>query len=186
MKAPGITRTRRPFLAPLWVGALSTLVAAFALFGLFRLSLLWLGETTTVILVRHAEKSQQGADPALTQVGEARALRLAAMLRDAGVTAVFASDTLRARATAAPLAARLGLPVEEYAGRDVEGLVAAVADRHRGETVLVVGHSNTVPQILDRLTRGRYVVTLRADEYDAFYLVTVSRFDPPSVLRLRY
>lgn len=186
MPAPGITRTRRPFLMPLWVGALVLVASAMLLFAAFKIGAHWLGQTTTVIVLRHAEKSSADGDPSLSAAGLERSARLEVMLRDSGISAIYVSDTRRARETAAPLASRLGLPLAEYPARAVDALATSILARHRGERVLVVGHSNTVPQLLATLSGGRYSIRIGDDEFDGLYLVTVNRFDPPSVLRLRY
>ena len=52
--------------------------------------------------------------------------------------------------------------------------------------MVIVGHSNTVPVIIDKLTRGVTEVSLADEEYDALFVVTVTRFGPPSVVTLRY
>lgn len=161
-------------------------VSSMLLFAAFRVGAQWFGQTTTVIVLRHAEKLTQGPDPALSPEGMARATRLASLLRDSGVTAIYVSDTRRARETAEPLARRLGVQLVEYPGRKIDELAGSILDRHRGQTVLVVGHSNTVPPLLATLSRGRYTTRLADDEFDGLYFVTVNRFDPPSVLRLRY
>lgn len=186
MKAPGITRARRPFLAPLWVGALALVFSVLLLLALFRIGSQHVGETTTIIVLRHAEKTLGVDDPPLAPAGMARADRLASMLRDAGVAAIYVSDTRRAKETASPLAGRLGLKAVEYPARDIEALAAKLKDRDRGRTVLVVGHSNTVPKLVAMLVGETHEPSLADDEYDALYVVTVNRFDPPSVLRLRY
>ena len=100
-----------------------------------------------VFVIRHLQKAQ-GDDPGLTAEGSANAQRLAAMLDDKGIAAIFASPTNRAIQTAEPLARRLGLAITPYDPRDPAALVAAVAVV-RGP-VLVVGHSNTVPDLVDR------------------------------------
>jgi broad specificity phosphatase PhoE len=111
--------------------------------------------TTTVVLVRHAEKAAEpAADPPLTAEGAARAQALVDAVRGMPVTAIISTDFARTRATAAPLAARLGLTPEivDARLRDHARLVAeGVLARHRGETVVVVGHSNTVPDIVQQL-----------------------------------
>lgn len=187
VKAPGILRRRAPFLAPFWVaGAVALLgVATLYLVGMATVALF--GETTTVVVLRHAEKSAApAADPGLTPEGEARARRLAALFAAAPVAAVYASDALRTRQTAAPLAARHGIEVTVRAGKDVRGLLEDIGRRYAGRTVVVVGHSNTVPQIVASLTRGRYDVQLGDGEFDRVFVVTVTRFGPPAVTELRY
>lgn len=108
-----------------------------------------------VILVRHAERAAEPkADPGLTAEGRQRAQALAAALEHAGVTALITTQFERTRATAAPLAAARGLTpvvVETKRGEDPIAAVAAAVRRQRG-VVLVVGHSNTVPQIAAALS----------------------------------
>ncbi|AHG88922.1 Phosphoglycerate mutase [Gemmatirosa kalamazoonensis] len=113
---------------------------------------------TVVVLVRHAEKAAEPAtDPALTPAGEARAQALAAALADAHVDAVLSTPYARTRATAAPLAARAGLTPEIVpigaggAPEHAAAVAAAIRGKHRGHTVLVVEHSNTIPAVIRAL-----------------------------------
>jgi broad specificity phosphatase PhoE len=187
VKAPGILRRRRPFLAPFWVVGIIAVLGVASVYGLFRATIAIAAGTTTVIVLRHAEKADVPADdPALTPQGEARARHLAALLGNARIGAVYASDTRRAQETARPLATALGLPVTVRAGRDLDGLLDDIGRRHVGGTVVVVGHSNTVPELVGRLTRGRESVTMQDDEFDRVFSVTVTRFGPPAVVEWRY
>lgn len=134
----------------------------------------------TVYLVRHAEKAAQPADdPPLTAAGEARAKALAAALSDAGVTSILTTQLLRTRATARPLAEQLGIAPQAVAvsraARDHARDVARTVREQPPGAVLVVGHSNTVPLIIEALGGPKlpdicdaayanlYVVTLAAD-----------------------
>ena len=112
--------------------------------------------TRTVYLVRHAEKAAEpAADPSLTAAGQARAQALAASLADAGVRSILTTQLLRTRETARPLAERLGLtPLVvgvSGAARDHAMAVAAAVRAQADGSVLVVGHSNTVPLIIEAL-----------------------------------
>ena len=141
----------------------------------------------TLIVVRHAEKSNDAAqDPPLSYIGQERARRLGRVLRDVGVAAVYVSDTRRAKETAEPITDSLGLAAEIYPGRAVNALLERSLKEHVGQTILIVGHSNTVPEMISLLTRGRESVALRDDEYDALFIVIIGDHDPPSLLRLRY
>ena len=102
----------------------------------------------TFYVMRHLQKAG-GPDPALSAEGQANAARLAEWFGAEHPGAIFVSRTRRARETAAPLAARLGLSPREYDPSDTPGLVAQVLAQ--SGTVLVVGHSNTVPEIVERL-----------------------------------
>jgi broad specificity phosphatase PhoE len=121
-------------------------------------------------LVRHAEKDLAGgADPGLTAEGAARAQRLADLLAGEGIARVLVTDTRRARDTGGPLATRQGLQVELYDPRALAELAAAL--KKRGETVLVVGHSNTT-DVLARLLGGEPGPPIdEATEFDRLYRV---------------
>ena len=99
-------------------------------------------------VMRHLQKAA-GDDPGLTEEGQRNAARLADLLADDPPSAIYVSSTRRARETAAVLASRLGLTPKTYDPRDTPALIsAAVAETG---TVLIVGHSNTVPEIVERL-----------------------------------
>lgn len=142
---------------------------------------------TTVILVRHAEKAvEPAADPPLTSAGEARAKALLEAVRDAGVTAIITTDLVRTKATAQPTAAALGITpqiVSARAPNHVQDVVAAVK-KHMGETVLVVGHSNTVPAIVAALG-AKQPAAICDPEYDNIYVVRVSA-EKSGVVRSRF
>ncbi len=107
-----------------------------------------------VVVVRHAEKLADGNDPALSDPGRARAQRLAHLLRDAPLVAVYSTDTQRTRQTAKPSADGHGLAVTIYDPRVPPAeFVARLREMHPHGTVLVVGHSNTAPAIAAALCR---------------------------------
>lgn len=140
-------------------------------------------EPTVVYLVRHAERAEDGTnDPPISDAGEARARLIADMLRDAGVERVHSTDYERTRATAAPLARRLGLPVETYEGSDLAGLAERI--RASGGRHLVVGHSNTTPDAVAALG-GEPGSPIDEMEYDRLYVVTLTR-DGASTVLLRF
>lgn len=102
-----------------------------------------------VYIMRHLEQQAgAGDDPGLSPAGKRQADRLASWFRDRP-RAVFASTTRRAMETASPLARRLGVPLETYDAADPERLIDRVK-RTRG-VVLIVGHSNTVPDLIRRM-----------------------------------
>lgn len=124
--------------------------------------------THTIYLVRHAEK-QAGDDPSLTVAGLERAQMLGVILSDEGVGKIWSSDYRRTRETAAPLATRLGLDVEIYDASDL----ASLADRLTAEglTALVVGHSNTTPQLAELLGAAPGEPIVESNEYDRLYVI---------------
>jgi hypothetical protein len=119
-------------------------------------------------VTRHLQKAE-GADPALTPQGRACAVRLAERLAGESIGAIYVSSTRRARETAAPLAERLGETPLEYDPRDTPALVARL--RQEGGRVLVVGHSNTVPDIVAGLGGAR-PAAIADDRYGDLWLVS--------------
>jgi broad specificity phosphatase PhoE len=110
-------------------------------------------DSTVVVLVRHAEKAPvEGNDPPLSEAGQARAQALAEALAGLRFDAVIATERQRTQLTAAPIVQAQGLAPEIIGleGEHVENVAAAVR-AHAGQTVLVVGHSNTVPRIVHAL-----------------------------------
>jgi phosphohistidine phosphatase SixA len=142
----------------------------------------------TIVLVRHAERADEVApnqtretDPDLSEAGRARAVSLAAALKDAQITAVYATEYKRTQQTAAPLAKTLGLTVTVVKAKDRADLVAQL--KASTGNVLVVGHSDTVPQIITGLGVAARV-SIHESSYDNLFMVTPGT--PPSLLHLHY
>jgi phosphohistidine phosphatase SixA len=136
----------------------------------------------TVILVRHAERQPSGADPSLTAAGKRRASLLAAMFAGSGVTAIFTSAAGRTKQTAAPLAAKVGV-----APRQIDDSTALAKGQilAGGACVVVVGHSNTVPEFIEALG-GPSDVVIGEHEFDHLFVLTVKPPAAASLLRFRY
>jgi broad specificity phosphatase PhoE len=140
----------------------------------------------TVILVRHAERAGgMSADVEISEAGRLRAEALARILSDAGITAIYTSDAKRTQQTAAPLAQKTGIRPKVVPANDTGKLVAQLRADASGGTVLVVGHSNTVPDIASRLSGGT-VKAMGDGEYDRLTLVTLPGSGKASVVTLRY
>lgn len=118
-------------------------------------------------VMRHLQKGT-GDDPGLTEEGRRCAEALAEDLAESGISTIFASRTRRAYETAAPVGNRLGVLPTPYDPRDTPALVALIRE-HQG-SVLVVGHSNTVPEIVERLGGAR-PADLAEDRYGEVWRV---------------
>lgn len=145
---------------------------------------------TTVYLVRHGEKSLENPkdpDPMLTSAGQARAAALAAMLANSGVTNVISTQWKRTLETARPLATVLGLTTEivPSGGPAFADSTAAAIMRHRGGTIVVVGHSNSLAAVIKALGGPRFP-DLCDSEYSTIFIVRILRSPPPSVIRQHY
>ncbi|HEY3786981.1 MAG TPA: phosphoglycerate mutase family protein [Steroidobacteraceae bacterium] len=189
MEAPVITRSRRPFLLPVWLTFAAA--AAFVVILLLVYFLTYHSATTTmVVLALHAEpESGTIQDPPLSTEGEQRAARLAQMFgrgQGAGrLAAIYVSDARRAQQTAAPLAERLGKQPVVVPAADIKGTAARILHDHEGDTVLVIGHSKSVPALIHELA-DITVAPLASDEYDTLYVVSIPSFGHANVLRMQY
>ena len=151
--------------------ALAPLALAFALGGAAARP----APDTVAIVVRHAEKAGPSGDVPLSPAGEARARALAQVAKDAGVSAIITTQFQRTRQTAAPLAAALHITpdVIEATGAAPEhasAVAAAIRQRYAGRSVLVVGHSNTVPAIVAALGGPKFP-DLCDEEYDNVFVL---------------
>jgi broad specificity phosphatase PhoE len=192
MKSERASLQHRPFLIPIWLTAIAA-IAATVVFGLavFAAWTWFTANSTTVIVIRHAEKETvNAADPALSAPGEARAALLARMFGDtkgAGrLDAIYVSDTLRSRSTAAPLAARLAIAPMVTAADDPKGLARRVLRENSGKRVMVVGHINTVPQIVAALAGRTDIPSIDEQDFATMYVVSVPRIGRANLVRLSY
>ena len=145
-------------------------------------------DATTVLLVRHAEKATtSGSDPELTDEGMARAEALAVVLADVEITAIYSTSFKRTEATAAPTAAKTGIAttVVEVGPTFIKDLADRILETNRGETVLVVGHSNTIGATLAALGAGP-PFDLEDHEYGDLFICTIPDKGEPSVIRLNF
>jgi broad specificity phosphatase PhoE len=143
-----------------------------------------------VFIVRHAEKANATEqDPPLSEAGRARAVALAAALRDAGVSDVLVTPRKRTHETAAVLveARQLTAHVVPFGASTPEHTtaVAAAVREAKGNAVLVVGHSNTVPLIVAALG-GPRLPDLCDAEYANLFIVRLPVRGAPTFVRARY
>lgn len=129
---------------------------------------------TTFYLVRHAKKETGSQDPNLTNDGHLRAHGWIEYFRKTPLDAVYSTETRRTRQTARPLAETNHLPIRPYAfdDSDPSGWAEELLSQHRGQTVFIVGHSNTVPEMASALS-GESTRPLSHDDYDDLFVVTV-------------
>ena len=145
-----------------------------------------------VILVRHAElQGGQGAAMAppkhlpLSEAGEARAQRLASHLKDAGVGAIYVTDFVRTQKTAEPLAREIKKEPTVLPKGDAAEMVERLRKNHGEQTVLMVGHTDTLPELLKALGHPDDI-KIEPDDYSNLFVVIPKKDGPPTFLRLRY
>lgn len=170
-----------PLFLPMFLGIALLGLAAWAW---------WSYTVTTVVVVRHAEKEQiegpqRSDDPVLTAEGQLRAYALAHTLSALDVTAVYSTPFKRTRQTAVPLAAARDLEVDSYGANDHDALVDRVMAEHAGGTVVIVGHSNTVPGIVEAFG-GEEIPEISEAEHDNLYVIMIRSIGDDRIVHLRY
>lgn len=139
-------------------------------------------EPPTIFLVRHAEKAAtEGPDMDLSDAGRARAEALATVLKDTGITAIYTTELKRTQQTAAPTAKALHLEPAIIPAKDRAALMAKL--QGASGNVLIVGHSNTIPELIKALG-----ITTPIDIADSDYgnLFVVLLEPKPRLIRLHY
>lgn len=140
-----------------------------------------------VVVVRHAEKATDDPrDPSLSAAGRQRAQALAHLLRDEPLAAIYSTQYRRTQLTAAPTAYAAKVRVRvRPAGESADSLAAHIRREHAQGTVVVVGHSNTVPAIVGALG-GQAVAPIADDEFDHYYIVSLPADGPARLEDGRY
>jgi phosphohistidine phosphatase SixA len=151
----------------------------------------------TVFLIRHAERQDEPRqDPPLTDAGVARSQALARLLSNAGGKAIFTSQFTRTKQTGEPLATKPGLTVTPFTlklnssnpRQIVEESTAEVTNKileRSGQSVLVVGHSNSIPDVI-KMLGGDTVPTIDERKFDDLFIVTVYAKGKAKVVQMKY
>ena len=190
--------TRRPkqvFYSRLFAASLILLLLSFEGAGVIQAQHDF--KVTTVYLVRHAERAAAPAqDPPLAEAGNVRSQELARMLVKTGIKAIYTSQYLRTKQTAEPLAKQLGISSDvvevrmspsnprEISKQSYED-VAKKVYAHEGEAALIVGHSNTIPEMIKALG-GDVAPIIDEKEYDDLFIVTIYAKGKAKVAQLKY
>jgi len=136
---------------------------------------------STIFVVRHAEKADATKDPDLSEAGRARAEALAKTLKDANITAIYATEFKRTQQTAAPLAKALGITVTILPAKDNAALIAKL--RASTGNALVVGHGDTIPGLIKALGISD-PINIAENDYDNLFAVVLDQ--KPHLIRLHY
>jgi broad specificity phosphatase PhoE len=192
------------------IGVSSSILLALLLAGIT--IIYWKSSTTVVLVVRHAERNNSAPNctalascplpngnpanpPLLAPEGETRATTLAHVVEDTGIQAIYASCFCRTQQTVGPTATNLGLTTNLISqhtaagAADVTDLISQINSNNTGQKILVAGHSDTVPMIIEQLGGGT-IDPIACGEFDNLYVVTIIRWwwlgKRVRVVRLKY
>ena len=144
-------------------------------------------DAIVIYLVRHAEKAKEGGrDPLLTKVGTARALRLQTILEEAGIDKVYSTNYQRTQLTAAPTANAFSKSVQSYDPRDLKGFAKTLKAEANGTSLLVVGHSNTTPTLVNELIGAQQFPMIDESDYGNLFVVTIPMEGNGEAVVLKY
>lgn len=130
---------------------------------------------STYIFIRHAEKMDDGtSDPDLSAEGIERAQGWIELLDEYNISAIYSTPYKRTQQTAAPIAEHLGLEVQEYGFSNIDSLVTRFKDLHKNTAILIVGHSNTTPMLVNVMLQYREYPNLEESDYETYFLVIIN------------
>jgi phosphohistidine phosphatase SixA len=141
-------------------------------------------KTTTIFLVRHAEKIDASTNPKLSPIGEKRAIALAHVLKDSKLTHIHSTNYIRTKETAKPCAELYDIETTIYNPRKLKELAKNI--KSKGGIHLVVGHSNTTPEMVKHLGGDPGNKIDESKEFDRIYVVVISNNGEVSSSLLRY
>ena len=137
-----------------------------------------------IFLVRHADRS--GNDDVLSDAGRQRAQTLMHVLEQVHLDAIFSTDYSRTKETVKPLANGQKLDINIYDPGDLNGLIETLKSQYAGGRVLVVGHSNTIPQTINALGVQPALQDLDHGAYDDLFMVILKEGSDPTLVALQY
>jgi 2,3-bisphosphoglycerate-dependent phosphoglycerate mutase len=142
--------------------------------------------TTIFFIVRHAEKDTSGgSDADLNTIGRGRAQALAQIFGKTKMNGVFSTDRPRTRNTATPIAADKKLAVELYDAKKQKELLEKLAVQG-GKHFFIVGHSNTVPQIVNILRGADEEKEFSESDYSRLYIVSVKKIGEAKMQLIKF
>lgn len=143
-------------------------------------------DLTTFILVRHAEKTDDGTDdPPLSTKGKERAQDLASMLKQADISAVYTTPYKRTRQTITPIARQKGLDINTYDPSE-STFADSLFAKNKGGTILISGHSNTTPKVANFLLGEKRFDQFDESDYGNIFIITLKEKREAKIVNLRY
>lgn len=141
-------------------------------------------DITTFIFLRHAEKAAVGSDPYLSEAGNKQAKCVGKLLALENVKAIYSTPYNRTLQTAAPIAEHHQLEVSKYDASNAK-IIDELKQKHKGQVVVVVGHSNTVPLFLNSLSGTASYKQMEENEYNKVFIAVASNYKPVKIITLQ-
>ena len=141
---------------------------------------LQVSHVTTFYIVRHAEKVDNSDNPSLSRPGKERSFTLKNLLKNKGIDNIFVSNFLRTQQTAGYLARSLHITPKKYQNTDEgnEILVRKLVSFTGNHSILIVGHTNNIPAIIDSLMGSQQHIVIAENDFDNMYIITIKNGAP--------
>lgn len=143
-------------------------------------------ETTTIVLVRHAEKMKDQKDPDLTNDGNLRASKLKDLLSTIPLNQIYSTDYNRTFQTATPTSNAQGVEITSYNPRELNDFGNMLLQTQKGKNILVVGHSNTTPKLLNFFMKETVVESILESDYGNLYIVNIDSKGKAKAMLLKF
>lgn len=142
---------------------------------------------TTFILVRHAEKADDGTrNPPLNEMGQERASNLADMLSNQEITALFSTPFKRTQETLQSIASSKNLVIQDYDPASKKEWLETIINKHAGGTIVISGHSNTIPLLANELLGREVFQQFDESDYGNFIIIVTSQVGNGKLVRLKF
>ena len=143
-------------------------------------------ESATIVLVRHAEKMKDQKDPNLTNEGNLRAAKLKEILSTIPLDQIYSTDYNRTQQTAKPTSNSQEVDITSYNPRAINDFGNMLLQTKKGENILVVGHSNTTPKLLNYFMKETVVESISESDYGNLYILNIDNEGNAKALLLKY
>ena len=164
----------------LWIGLLFTAVSLAQTSNEYRTAI------TKIIIVRHAEKADDGTkNPPLSPEGLQRAERLSIIFSDLNISKLYATPYLRTNQTLTPLSLKFKIPIDSYDPSDVD-FAKNLVQKNKGKTIVIAGHSNSSPTLVNRLIQSEKYQKLDESVFNKIWMLTFENDRLIDCIQLNY
>lgn len=129
-------------------------------------------ETTTLFLIRHAEKAEASSNPELSQAGIERAINWAKYFEKTPIDFFYTTLYKRTQQTCATVAATKQKDIIFYKPENMD--LKKLISENKGRTILIVGHSNTIPNYINKLLGEQKYADISESDFGNLYIIKVT------------
>jgi len=129
-------------------------------------------QTTTIYFIRHAEKADKSSDPSLSEAGIQRANHWNDVFSSINFDAVYSTNYNRTQQTANPIAKKNKVIIKLYDPKTIN--IEKLKKEHLGQTILIVGHSNTTPDLVNKCINQNVYDAMEETSFGNLYIVTIN------------